>query len=252
MKDIYVWEFWLSDKPENKIQGYIEKKQYWDYELILKWSFKKTNYFVGKNCEKWRPKSTKGIINGIIINDGQRFVNNSISLLGISTYNEKLPEWMPQTYYFDQMIFWKHFKGIDEVFFDSIELWFEWLSSFVWETMASDIKMSSKTDSFLSPEKIEINIDKSKLTIPIWVSDDYNFSFLNKWSFSNKKISSRIRGKRYNMWGEISLNSYYVLKVISEQWKFYIRDIEDKFIVIQRLFSLIFWKYIKLNLRVII
>lgn len=155
---------------------------------------------------------------------------------------------MSQIYYVKQVVFWCHFKQVEDVYFHSVEFGVDGLSEFVWKSVF-EINQVNKSwwCPIFSPDSLELSVSKEDVKIYIWECNKMKFYFINKGVNHRKMFEPNIRGKGYQ-WpiDKITLNNEYVLKVVSVDDRINIDEIEAIAINIQRLFSLIFMSDVKL------
>lgn len=235
MDEIYVWEFWFSNKPENKKTWYI-KKVNWEYKLIISESFenKKIQSFVS-----WKTvfaKNNEWIINWKIINENEIISwYKYVSLIWLSNFDN----WTDiKEYYFKYLIFWFHFLKYDDIFFKNFEFSFNWLSKFIWKWNFEIINSKPK----------EFNIFlKDELIIKIWEYEWFELVFINRLNQKIHNENFSLRGKSYQILNSFSLNNNYFLNISSIKSKITLDKIETFIINFQRFFSLIFMRDIKIE-----
>lgn len=247
LKNIYVWEFWFSDNPDDKIYWYIEKTNL-SYKLILSKSFfsKDTQFSI---CWKTNfSNEKKWIINwNLIIENNIYPWTKRVTLFWLSCFEN----WMEvKSYFLKYLIFDFHFLNEEDIKFKSFKFSFDWLFQFLWKWIF-DVTQINNTwwSSLLSPpDEINIKINKDILKPILFLESDWlKYSFINSGNNkqSNSDLSNRGHLMRWLQSLEIKNNS--LIFVESEENNISLLEIEELLIKFQRFFTLVFWYDIKLN-----
>lgn len=245
LKNIYVWEFWFSNNPKNKIYWYIEKVN-WSYKLFLSKSFFPKKIQGLKSWKRVITNEKIWIINWNLIENNIYPWTKLITLFWLSSFED----WMDtKEYYFKYMIFDYHFLDEKDIKFKSFKFSFDWLFQFFWKWIF-EINQINNTwwNSFFNPDEINIKVDKEALkSIKFLELNWLNYSFKNLANQKNitPTFCSRDKTMWLRQWLEIKNNLFIFVE--SDNNKISLLEIEKLLINFQRFFTLIFWYNIKLN-----